>query len=90
MLLGYVISNDTPVTFTVADGKVLDDENGNDMLLINATYNKQTKTFTITNHIGVELPNSGGPGTAVYGLIGGLMIVTAGAVLTLRKKKNKA
>lgn len=36
-----------------------------------------------------ELPETGGSGTAVYGLIGGLMLVTAGAVLTLRKKKNK-
>ena len=86
---GYVISNATPVTFTVVEGKVLD-ENDSDMELINAKYNKNTKTFTITNHIGVELPNSGGPGTALYGLIGGLMVVTAGAVLTLRKKKNKA
>ena len=37
-----------------------------------------------------ELPETGGPGTALYGLLGGLMVITAGAVLTLRKKKNKA
>ena len=67
------------------------DENDSDMELINAEYDRNTKTFTISNHIGVELPNSGGPGTALYGLLGGLMMVTAGAVLTLRrKKKNKA
>ena len=46
-------------------------------------------TFTVGNQPGVELPQSGGPGTALYGLIGGLMVVTAGAALMLRKKKNK-
>ena len=38
----------------------------------------------------LDLMLPGGSGTALYGLLGGLMVVTAGAVLTLRKKKNKA
>ena len=37
-----------------------------------------------------ELPETGGTGTELYILLGGLMVVTAGAVLMLRKKKNKA
>lgn len=49
-----------------------------------------TLQFTVGNVPGKELPNSGGPGTALYILLGGLMVVTAGAVLTLRRKKNKA
>ncbi len=46
--------------------------------------------FKVYNFPGHQLPNSGGSGTALYGLLGGLMVVTAGAALTLRKKKNKA
>ena len=48
-------------------------------------------TITVLNNkASVELPKTGGPGTALYGLIGGLMVITAGAVLTLRKNNNKA
>ncbi len=49
-----------------------------------------TLQFTVGNVPGKELPETGGPGAVVYGLIGGMIAVTAGAVLTLRKKKNKA
>ena len=54
------------------------------------TYTPETSTFAVGNVSGTELPKTGGPGTALYGLLGGLMMVTAGAVLTLRRKKNKA
>ena len=55
-------------------------------------YLTQTDEQSITNVwvSGYELPQTGGPGTALFGLLGGLMVITAGAVLTLRKKKNKA
>ena len=43
-----------------------------------------------TKDNGYELPKTGGPGTALYTLLGGLMVVTACAVLTIRRKKNKA
>ncbi len=47
--------------------------------------------FIVNNPAGgYELPKTGGPGTALYTLLGGLIFAMAGAVLTLRKKKNKA
>ena len=50
-----------------------------------------TNTIQVGNTAGTALPQTGGPGAALYGLLGGLMAVTAGALLTLRrKKKNKA
>lgn len=52
--------------------------------------NELTNTIQVGNTAGTALPQTGGPGTALYNLLGGLMVVTAGAVLTLRKKKNKA
>lgn len=87
---GYVITNEIPVTFTVDEGAIVastvECKGG-------ATYEYEqvpNPIFSIVNHAGTELPKTGGPGTALYGLLGGLMVVTAGAVLTLRKKKNKA
>ena len=35
-----------------------------------------------------ELPETGGIGTALFTALGGLMTVTAGAVLTLRRKRE--
>ena len=81
----YVITNEVPLTFTVTDGIVSSPQYDP----LEVLYDQAT-TFSIKNHLGVDLPKTGGPGTALYGLLGGLMVVTAGAVLTLRKKKNKA
>lgn len=87
---GYVITNEIPVTFTVDKGAIVAStvkcKGG-------ATYEYEqvpNPIFSIVNHAGTELPKTGGTGMALYGLLGGLMVVTAGAVLTLRKKKNKA
>ena len=83
---GYVISNNTPIVFTVKnDGTVEYTQN----LRPYVDYLEGNNLFTIRNQAGVELPNSGGPGTALYILLGGLMVVTAGAVLTLCRKKDK-
>ena len=42
--------------------------------------NKLLYTFTVHNSNGVELPNSGGPGTLIYTL-GGLMLILASAMM---------
>ena len=49
--------------------------------------------YRIINNPGVELPNTGGPGTALFTAIGGIMMATAGAILTLiayRCRKQRA
>ena len=49
-------------------------------------------SFWIENTPGVELPSTGGAGTALFTALGGLMMAAAGAILMLksyrRRKKN--
>ena len=45
-------------------------------------------TIRNTPMSGVELPQTGGIGTALFTAVGGLMTVTAGAILTIRRKKQ--
>ena len=50
-------------------------------------------TYKIMNSAGYELPQTGGIGTTLFTAIGGLMTVTAGAILTLtayRRRKQHA
>ena len=46
--------------------------------------------ITVYNSTGYELPSTGGPGTALFTAIGGIMTALAGAVLSLRKRKEHA
>lgn len=46
--------------------------------------------ITITNTPGAALPNTGGPGTALFTALGGLVSLAAGAALTLRRRKKTA
>ena len=44
----------------------------------------------VENSTGYELPQTGGRGTALFTVLGGIMTATAGAILTLRKRKGRA
>ena len=75
-------------------------------VLVEATINGQTSSFakvitdvnhpelgwtvTIMNSAGVELPSTGGPGTALFTVIGGIVTALAGAILTLKRRKAYA
>ncbi len=81
---GYLITVKTPVTFEVkADGTI---DPGSDLGTV--TYDTASKTFKVPNTPGAELPKTGGPRTVLFELIGGVLAGTAGAALTLRKKKK--
>ena len=54
------------------------------------TYESDNHAFIVGNTPGTELPKTGGIGTTLFTALGGLMMGTAGAILTLRKKKTKA
>ena len=49
-----------------------------------------TWQIRVWNNPGVELPSTGGPGTALFTAIGGIMTAMAGAILTLKKRKEHA
>ena len=44
----------------------------------------------ITNSSGYELPQTGGRGTALFTAVGALLSGTAGAILTLKRRKEHA
>ena len=63
------------------------DDNGN--ITTNATQNEQTHyqvTSTITNNKGTVLPSTGGIGTTIFYVVGGLLMVGA-AILLITKKR---
>ena len=52
--------------------------------------NKDVWEITVYNSTGYELPQTGGIGTGLFTAIGGIITLTAGAALTLKKRKKHA
>lgn len=50
------------------------------------TYNAETYTFTVQNEPGAALPSTGGPGTKLFSILGGMLILIAGAFLFQRRR----
>ena len=57
------------------------------------TFAMKTETdnakATVENTSGTALPQTGGIGTTLFTVLGGLMTVAAGAILTMRRGKRK-
>ena len=72
------------VTITVAAGTgnvtYLQQENSNPVVNKTGSAHPYTYTLTITNNPGIELPSTGGPGTALYTL-SGLVLLMGSALL---------
>ena len=45
--------------------------------------------FLIENKSGAELPSTGGIGTTVFYVLGGLLVVCAGVLLITKRRMNK-
>ena len=75
----YIITNATPVTFTVTNGIV---DEGSNQLTEGVSYTPaqgdENDAYTIPNDSGRQLPESGGPGTLLYTL-GGMMLLIGSA-----------
>ena len=52
-------------------------------------YTSNTNTFTVGNTPGVELPATGGPGTAFYTASGLILLLGASLWLMLRRRKEQ-
>ena len=50
-------------------------------------FNPADNSFTVRNRPGVELPNTGGTGTALYTIPGLMLILLAGGTLVRRKRR---
>ena len=49
-----------------------------------------TMSFNVVNQSGAELPSTGGIGTTIFYVVGGLLVVGAGIVLVTKKRMGKA
>ena len=85
------------IQITVESGRVMAMQSGNPAEVV--TKGKEhwvtdqaddTWQIRVWNNPGVELPSTGGPGTALFTAIGGIMTALAGAILTLKKRKGHA
>ena len=47
-------------------------------------------SFNVVNQSGAELPSTGGIGTTIFYVVGGLLVVGAGIVLVTKKRMGKA
>ena len=50
---------------------------------------RTTLTISIPNTPGIEMPETGGPGTGLFTALGAIMTALAGAALTLKKRKEQ-
>ena len=87
---GYVITNSTPVTFTVAGGAITSTEGTITGVRYTAASETSDAEFIIPNEPGAALPNTGGPGTTVLYLLGIMLTGLAGAGLVMRKRRRGA
>ena len=46
-------------------------------------------TITIKNHTGTELPSTGGIGTTIFYVVGGLLVIGAAVILIARRKVSE-
>ena len=49
-----------------------------------------TLTANVVNQSGAELPSTGGIGTTIFYVLGGLLVVGAGVLLVTRKRMGKS
>lgn len=71
----------TPVTITI-------DENGNVTNL--TTTDHVIQTLYVQNNAGSTLPSTGGMGTTLFYIIGGVLMAGAAVVLVIKKKRSSA
>ena len=92
---GYNLKTE-PVVVTVSAEKAPRGVSYNEGTTLSVTtgvdYNETTQiyTLTITNSSGYELPQTGGRGTALFTAIGAILSGTAGAILTLKRRREPA
>lgn len=77
---GYNVLKD-PVTVTISDkGQLAVIENG---------ISKDVTEVRVLNNAGAELPSTGGIGTTIFYVLGGLLVVCAGVLLITKRRMNK-
>ena len=82
---GYIVLT-RDIYFNVADGAVkLTDENGNEKASSEVVLRDENSTIVVKNASGIPLPSTGGPGTRLLYILGGLLALGAGLLLVRRR-----
>ena len=90
----YIEETKAPAGYNKLDGRVeITMDNGNMVAQISHDSQSGDDTWTsggvhVVNKTGSELPSTGGIGTTIFYIIGGVMVVAAGILLVIRIRKR--
>ena len=77
-----------PIRFTISfDAATKKFSSSNPAITLEADNTLYT---TVINQTGAELPSTGGIGTTIFYVVGGLLVVAAGVLLVTRKRMSKS
>ena len=81
---GYVLTSEAP------EFEITKDEHNNLVITFTntsmVTYNSDTNSFEVKNEPGAELPHTGGVGTAIFYVLGSILILSSCLLLWRRRK----
>lgn len=77
----------TVTTYYDKDGNVVA-EKVEDGKTVTSTYEVAVKELIIENNAGTELPSTGGMGTTIFYVLGGLLVIVAVVLLITKKRMN--
>lgn len=86
----YSVTSLTVEKVTDAAGNVIANTDGDALVTINGVAATGTLDTAIMNLKGVLLPETGGIGTTIFYVVGGLLIIGAGVVLITKKRLKNA
>ena len=84
---GYIAENKMEIYFTIENGVITWTDSAGEAIESQdlVSYAPELKTFTVGNKPGAELPHTGGPGTMLIYLLGGMLTLAAGLLLMRRR-----
>ncbi len=88
---GYMMAQKPELEFTVTNGVINGIEKDNNGFVVKyevVSQSNNTPTVTNGNTPGVELPSTGGSGTLAYTLTGLTLILLAGGLLAVSKRRT--
>ena len=80
------VSNDESVERNPIPAKVIVDGAERDNVIASISFEPDNNTFTVGNTPGAALPNTGGPGTRLFTILGSILILGAGVLLWRRRR----
>ncbi len=86
-LAGWKTST-TDVTYYIKDGQVVGQEEGGETHT--SVFNVDVKAAVVINKTGTQLPDTGGIGTTVFYVVGGVLVLAAVVLLVTKKRMSNS